>query len=224
METSNASTIEASAPRSPVEQRAGEDRFAKADATHFPGCGEGIEMAQQLIPSEVIERRILLIRGQKVMLDADLAQLYGVETKALKRAVNRNRDRFPEDFCFQLSKAEFENLRYQFGTSSWGGVRYSPYAFTEQGVAMLSSVLRSKRAVQVNIAIMRAFVRLREILATHKDLARKLEELEKKYDKQFAIVFEAIRKLMTPPEPAPKRRIGFGVEEPKVVYVSRRRR
>jgi hypothetical protein len=176
-----------------------------------------------LVPSEVIERRILLLRGQKVMLDFQLAELYQAETKALKRAVLRNRDRFPEDFCFELSTEEHENLRYHFGTSSWGGRRYPPLAFTEQGVAMLSSVLHSKRAVQVNIEIMRAFVRLREIMATHKNLARKLEELEKKYDKQFAVVFEAIRQLMTPSEPPPKRRIGFGVEEPRVAYRVRRR-
>ncbi len=179
-------------------------------------------MKQTLIVPEIIEKKIFLIRGQKVMLDFHLAELYEVETKALKRAVKRNRDRFPDDFCFELTEAEVENLRYHFGTSSWGGRRYPPLAFTEQGVAMLSSVLRSKRAVQVNIEIMRAFVRLREMLATHKDLARKLEELEKKYDKQFALVFEAIRQLMTPPEPPPKRRIGFGVEEPKGVYKTRR--
>jgi hypothetical protein len=176
-----------------------------------------------LVP-EVIERRILLLRGQKVMLDFHLAELYGVETKALKRAVKRNLDRFPGDFCFELSVQEAENLRYQIGTSRWGGRRYVPRAFTEQGIAMLSSVLHSKRAVLVNIEIMRAFVRLRELLSTHKDLARKLEELEKKYDEQFAVVFRAIRELMTPPEPPPKRRIGFGVEEPKTKYraISRR--
>ncbi len=157
------------------------------------------------------------------MLDFHLAELYGVETKALKRAVRRNSDRFPGDFCIELSGEEVENLKYHFGTSSWGGRRYPPYAFTEQGVAMLSSVLSSKRAVQVNVEIMRAFVRLREILSTHKDLARKLEELEKKYDEQFRVVFEVIRQLMTPPEPPPKRRIGFGVEEPKTVYRTRKR-
>ncbi|HET6271969.1 MAG TPA: ORF6N domain-containing protein [Bacteroidota bacterium] len=170
-----------------------------------------------LVP-EVIERRILLLRGHKVMLDFHLADLYGVETKSLKRAVKRNVDRFPADFCFELSTEEMENLRYQFGTSNRGGRRYPSYAFTEQGVAMLSSVLNSKRAVHVNIEIMRAFVRLREILSTHKDLARKLEELEKKYDEQFAVVFRAIRELMAPAERPPKRRIGFGVEEPKVKY------
>ena len=166
---------------------------------------------------EVIEKRILLISGQKVIVDFHLSDLYGVETKALKRAVKRNRKRFPSDFCFELSSGEWKTLRYQIGTSSWGGGRYPPYAFTEQGVAMLSSVLRSDKAVQVNIEIMRAFVRLREILSTHKDLARKLEELETKYDEQFRVVFEAIRRLMTPPDP-PKRRIGFRVDEMKVKY------
>jgi phage regulator Rha-like protein len=151
------------------------------------------------------------------MLDFHLAELYGVETKTLKRAVRRNLDRFPNDFCFTLSVEEIENLRYHFGTSSWGGRRYPPYAFTEQGVAMLSSVLHSKRAVQVNIEIMRTFVHLREILATHKNLARKLDELEKKYDQQFRVVFEAIRQMVTPPIPQ-KRRIGFGVEEPRVKF------
>ena len=163
-----------------------------------------------LVPSEKIEKRIFLLRGQKVMLDADLAELYGVETGALKRAVKRNRERFPEDFMFPLTFQEVGILRCQNGISSWGGHRFLPYAFTEQGVAMLSSVLKSKRAVQVNIEIMRAFVKLREMLASHKDLALKLAEMEKKYDSQFKVVFDAIRELMTPIEPPPKpRRIGF---------------
>jgi hypothetical protein len=167
-----------------------------------------------LIPVERIEKAILLIRGQKVMLDQDLAEMYGVETKQLVRQVKRNLKRFPMDFSFQLTRQEFTNLKCQIGTSSsWGGRRTLPYAFTEHGVAMLSSVLNSDRAIEVNIAIMRAFGRLREILATHKDLARKLEELEKKlgqHDEKFQIVFEAIRQLMTPPpEPEKKRRIGF---------------
>ncbi len=164
---------------------------------------------KDLIPSERIENRILLLRGQKVMLDADLAEMYGVETGALKRAVKRNRERFPEDFMFQLTFQEVGILRCQFGISSWGGQRFLPYAFTEQGVAMLSSVLKSKRAVQVNIEIMRAFVKLRELLASHKDLALKLAEMEKKYDSQFKVVFDAIRELMTPIEPPPNPRIGF---------------
>jgi len=149
-----------------------------------------------------------MIRGHKVILDSVLAGMYGVETKVLLQAVKRNRNRFPADFMFQLSKKEFEILRSQIVTSSWGGRRYPPYAFTEQGVAMLSSVLRSPRAIQVNIEIMRAFVRLRRMLSAHRDLARILDELEKKYDEQFAVVFEAIRQLMTPPS-RETRKIGF---------------
>ena len=161
------------------------------------------------ILSNRIASAILFVRGEKVMLDADLASLYEVETKALVRAVKRNIERFPEDFMFQLTRAEFDILRCQTGTSrSWGGRRTAPYAFTEHGVAMLSSVLHSDRAVYVNIEVVRTFVRLRRILATHEDLARKLVALEKKYDAQFKVVFDAIRELMTPPMP-PKRRIGF---------------
>lgn len=151
------------------------------------------------------------------MLDFHLAPLYGVSTKRLKEQVRRNLARFPSDFMFQLTPEEFDILRSQIATSSWGGRRYSPYAFTEQGVAMLSSVLNSERAIQVNIEIMRAFVKLREILSTHKELARKLEELERKYDTQFKIVFEAIRQLMKPPE-KPKRKIGFKVKESQSRY------
>jgi hypothetical protein len=175
-----------------------------------------------IAPAERIEQSILWIRYHRVMLDADLAVLYGVETKQLIQAVKRNIFRFPSDFMFQLNEEEFENLRYHFATSSqWGGRRYPPYAFTEQGVAMLSSILKSKRAVQVNIEIMRAFVRLRRILTSHADLARKLEALEKKYDAQFKVVFDAIRQLMAPPEPEPpKKRIGFLVEEPHAPYES----
>jgi hypothetical protein len=166
--------------------------------------------AGQLIPRERIERCIYLIRGQKVMLDNDLADLYGVETKALNRAVKRNLERFPEDFMFQLTPEEAENLRCHFGTSSldWGGRRYLPYAFTEQGVAMLSSVLRSRRAALVNVAIMRAFVKLRQMLASHRGLARQLEALEKKYDVQFKVVFDVLRELMRPAAPA-RKPIGF---------------
>jgi len=164
---------------------------------------------KSLIPVDRIEKAILLIRGQKVMLDADLAELYGVETRVLVQAVKRNIERFPEDFMFQLSQEEFTILRSQIVTSSdWGGRRYPPYAFTEQGVAMLSSVLRSQRAIQVNIEIMRAFIRLRQMLASHVELARKLDALEKKYDAQFKQVFEAIRQLMAPPKPK-RRPIGF---------------
>jgi hypothetical protein len=166
-----------------------------------------------LIPVERIERSILLVRAQKVMLDRDLAELYNVSTGVLNQSVKRNRKRFPPDFMFQLSKEETENWISQTVISNPAmrmSVRRRPYAFTEQGVAMLSSVLSSDRAIDVNIAIVRAFVRLREILGSHKDLARKLEELEKKYDTQFRAVFEAIRQLMLPPpEPEKKRKFGF---------------
>jgi len=161
------------------------------------------------IPAGRVERRILLIRGKKVMLSPDLAELYEVAPRVLVQAVKRNRERFPGDFMFQLTKKEYANLKSQFVTSSWGGVRRAaPYAFTEQGVAMLSSVLRCPRAVQVNIAIMRAFVKLREMLASHRDLARRLDDMEQKYDAQFKVVFDAIRELMKPP-PRPLRKIGF---------------
>jgi len=173
---------------------------------------------KSLLPRERIENHIFLLRGQKVMFSMHLAELYGVEPRALVQAVKRNVDRFPSDFMFQLSRAEFRNLKSQIVISSWGGLRRAaPYAFTEQGVAMLSSVLNSKRAAQVNIEIMRAFVRLRGLMSTHKDLARKLEALEKKYDAQFKVVFDAIRQLMTPPEPK-KRKVGFLVEEKAASY------
>jgi hypothetical protein len=191
------------------------------------------------LPLETITHRILLLREQKVLLDADLAALYGVETKVLLQAVKRNLERFPEDFMFQLSNQEFNVLRSQSVTSSsealetlrWGGRRTAPYAFTEQGVAMLSSILSSPQAVQVNIAIMRAFVKLRELAMTHHDLAKQLNALEEKtanmamqHDTfarntraQLKQVFDAIRELMTPPEPTKKRPIGFitGEEKPK---------
>ena len=148
--------------------------------------------------------------------------MYGIETKVLVRAVKRNQERFPGDFMFQLSQDEFENLRFHFGTSnSWGGRRYPPYAFTEHGIAMLSSVLRSPRAVRVNIEIMRAFIRLRRMLSSHADLARRLDELEKKYDGQFRAVFDAIRQVMAPPEKS-RRSIGFRVEEARPAYRVRR--
>jgi hypothetical protein len=163
------------------------------------------------IPAERIEKAILRIRDQKVLLDTDLAGLYGVETKVMVQAVKRNVVRFPDDFMFQLTPAEYTLLRSQIVTTKGrGGRRTPPYAFTEQGVAMLSSVLRSERAVEVNIEIMRAFVRLREMISSHIELSRKLDALEQKYDHQFKIVFEAIRQLMAPsPEPIKKRRIGF---------------
>jgi hypothetical protein len=169
--------------------------------------------ATSVIPAERIERSILVIRGEKVLLDRDLADLYQVETRVLIQAVKRNIGRFPSDFMFQLSTEELERWRSQFVMSNPAarmGLRRRPYAFTEQGVAMLSSVLHSERAVEVNIEIMRAFVRLRQMLASHEELARKLDALEKKYDSQFRIVFEAIRQLMAPPTPEQKkRRIGF---------------
>jgi hypothetical protein len=164
--------------------------------------------AEVSVPPERIERAIYLIRGHKVMLDRDLAELYGVETFNLNKAVKRNIERFPSHFMFQLTFQEFTHLRFQFGMSRWGGRRTPPYAFTEQRVAMLSSVLHSKRAIQVNIAIMDTFVRLRQILSSHEALARKLAALEKKYDAQFKVVFDAIHELMKPAEPK-RQRIGF---------------
>ena len=178
---------------------------------------------QPLVPAERIEREIILLRGQKVMLDQDLASLYAVETKKLIQAVKRNKERFPDDFMFQLTEEEFDILRSQFVTSSsWGGRRHVPYAFTEQGVAMISSVLRSPRAVAVNIEIMRAFVRLRRLLASHADLARKLDAMEKKYDSQFKIVFDAIRQMMQPSPDKTKRQIGFHVKSSTNVVKGRR--
>jgi hypothetical protein len=179
-----------------------------------------------VVPVGRIENAILFIRGHKVMLDDDLAKLYGVSAKRLNEAVRRNRDRFPDDFMFQLTEEEFTGLRHQIGnanlrsqiaTSSWGGRRYRPHAFTEQGVAMLSSVLRSKRAVRVNIEIMRAFVHLRRMLASNEELARKLAALERKYDAQFNVVFDAIRELMAPATPK-RKRIGFLVSEAAAKY------
>jgi hypothetical protein len=171
-----------------------------------------------------IAQLVFFIRGEKVLLDADLAMLYGVEARALNQAVARNRKRFPADFMFQLTKKEFDKMRSQFVTRSGRalvnssqtvmssrkhrGWAYRPYAFTEQGVAMLSSVLRSTRAVEVNIAIMRTFVQLRRLMDSNADLARKIESLEKKYDEKFATVFAAIKQLIAPTEPA-KKRIGF---------------
>jgi hypothetical protein len=166
----------------------------------------------KVIPLERITRAILLIRGEKVILDSSLADLYEVTARALNQAVKRNARRFPTDFMFQLSAAESESLRSQFVTlkKRRGQHRkYLPYAFTEQGVAMLSSVLHSERAVRVNIEIMRAFVQLRQMLFSNADLSRKLEMLEKKYDAQFKVVFDAIRELMSPPAPSRKQRIGF---------------
>lgn len=159
-----------------------------------------------------IEEHILLMRGHRVMMDADLAQIYGVATRVLNQAVRRNRKRFPADFMFQLTAEEFKILKSQFVTSSWGGRRKRPLAFTEQGVAMLSTVLNSDRAIHANIEIMRAFIRLRQMLASNADLARRLDDLEKKYDGQFRVVFEAIRQILTPPDPK-HRSIGFRNDE-----------
>jgi len=180
---------------------------------------------EEIIPKERIINRIFYIRKKKVMFDRDLAELYGVETKVLNQAVKRNKERFPSDFMFQLTKKELEiwmsqivipklelntkNMKSQIVTSSWGGARRArPHVFTEQGVAMLSSVLRSKKAVQVNIGIIRTFVKLREILLTNKELRDKIEKMEKKYDRQFKIVFEVIKKLIQEEE-IPKKKIGF---------------
>jgi len=166
-----------------------------------------------LIPLERIEKAILFIRGEKVMLDSDLAELYGVETKVLNQAVNRNASRFPVDFMFQLTESEFTNLRSQIVTSNEGrgGRRYLPYAFTEHGALMLANVLNSERAVQTSVQVVRAFVKLRQLLASNAELARKLAALEQKYDAQFKVVFDAIRQLMSPPA-KPKREIGFHVK------------
>jgi len=165
-----------------------------------------------IVPLDFIQQRIFLIRGHKVMLSPTLAELYGVEVRALIQAVKRNLERFPEDFMFQLTDNEFKNLKSQIVISSWGGARRAnPYAFTEQGVAMLSSVLRSRQAIQANIAIMRAFVKLREVLSAHKELAHKLDQLERKiekHDAEIRSIFQAIRQLMMPPEKT-KPKIGF---------------
>ena len=169
------------------------------------------------IPEELIQQNIFLIRSQKVMLSLHLARLYDVETKVLVQSVKRHYDRFPEDFMFQLTNEEFKNLKSQIVTSSWGGIRRAnPYAFTEQGVAMLSSILNSKRAVQVNIQIMRTFVRLRQMMMTHKELAGKLSELERKIESQggdIKTIFTVLKQLMAPPFEPPKRKIGFHVNE-----------
>jgi len=174
---------------------------------------------KDLVPVERIVRGIYLIRDKKVMMDRDLAELYGVDTAQLKRAVKRNIERFPPDFMLELTKQELEDWRCQFGTSNGirMGLRYLPMAFTEQGVAMLSSVLRSRRAISVNIQIMRAFTQLRQMLSTHEDLKKKIEDMESKCDHQFKVVFEAMKRLLDAEE-RPKKRIGFEVKEPKTAY------
>jgi hypothetical protein len=183
-------------------------------------------MSREIVPMTRIAQSIHVLRGQKVMFDFDLARLYLVTTGNLNKAVNRNRNRFPPDFMFRLTAKEAENLIFQFGISSWGGRRRLPYAFTEQGVAMLSSVLNSDRAVKVNIAIMRAFVKLRETLETNRQLARKFAELEQrvgKHDDEIAAIIDAIRQLMAPPE-KPRREIGFHVREKAPRYRAAKRR
>jgi len=168
---------------------------------------------QQTIPEKIIQRKIFIVRNKKVMLDRDLAQLYDVPTKSLNLAVKRNLTRFPNDFMFQLTPEETTSLRFQFETSKKGrgGRRYLPYVFTQEGVAMLSSILNSERAIHVNIQIMRAFVKLREMMTSHTELRNKIEQMEKKYDDQFKIVFDAIKRLLETPE-KPKRAIGFHAE------------
>ena len=172
--------------------------------------------SKALISASQIEQSILLLRGHRVLLDSTLAGLYGVQTKVLVQAVKRNRERFPSDFLLEVNKQEVTDLRSQIVTSSWGGRRYAPFAFTEQGVAMLSSVLNSPQAIRVNIEIMRAFVRLRAMIATNKDLSRKLDELERKvatHDQAIAGLITAIRELAAPPPPEQKRRIGFVIDQ-----------
>lgn len=165
-------------------------------------------METTLLSELEISHRICWLRGQKVLLDFDIASLYGIETKQLKRQVKRNLSRFPADFMFELTTEEWENLRCQSGTSSWGGIRYPPFAFTEQGVAMLSSVINSEQAIEVNIAIMRVFVQMRQMLSGNSELQRKIEQLEGKYDEQFATVFQAIKQLMIK-EREPRKPIGY---------------
>ena len=161
-----------------------------------------------LVTIEQITAKIHFIRGSKVMLDRDLASLYGVETKVLKRNVRRNIERFPDDFMFELTKNEFQNLRSQIGTSSWGGIRYAPMAFTEQGVAMLSGVLNSERAIQVNIQIMRTFTKVRHMIAGHEELRKAVEELKQQTDERFEVVFSVLDKLITDDQDS-KKKIGF---------------
>ena len=169
-----------------------------------------------LVPTEVIQSNIHLIHGKKVMFDKDLALLYMVRTRDLNKAVTRNLDRFPDEFMFQLSRSEFKNLMFQFGTSSWGGTRKLPRAYTEHGILMLSSVLNSKRATQVNIQIMREFVRMRKLMISNEMIKRRIQALEKKYrkhDEQFQIVFDTLKKLLEPPPQPPKKKpIGFHVQ------------
>lgn len=177
---------------------------------------------KSLVAMEVVEKKILLIRGQKVILDVDLAELYDVTTKVFNQAVKRNVDRFPKDFMFQLTADEAITIRSQFVTASRRNIRYLPYAFTEHGIIMAASILNSQRAIDASVYVVRAFIKLREMIASHKDLTKKLKELEKKYDGQFQIVFEAIRQLIEVEE-KPKRKIGY-ISESKVAYRTTRKR
>ena len=188
------------------EHRQAEFRFCQEWGKASPECDGMTE--KSLIHVAKIESLMLRIREQNVILDKDLAALYGVTTFNLNKAVTRNIERFPDDFMFRLTRKEFNDLKFHFGGASWGGTRKLPRAFTEHGVAVLSGVLRSPRAIQVNIQIMRTFVKLRQIISTHKELQRQLDTLERKYDKEFRVVFEAIRQLMEPPQ-SKRRRIGF---------------
>ncbi|MDD5774293.1 MAG: ORF6N domain-containing protein [bacterium] len=165
-------------------------------------------MVNEIVSQEKIEQKIFIIRGQKVMFDKELAVLYQITTGNLNKAVSRNLARFPEDFMFQLTKNEIQNLMFQNGISSWGGTRKLPRVFTEHGILMLSSVLNSERAIQVNIQIMRTFTKLRKMLLTYKDLRQQIEKMEKKYDYQFEVVFDAIKKLLESPQ-KPAKKIGF---------------
>jgi hypothetical protein len=181
-----------------------------------------VKKSEGLVPVEIIQNKIYLIRGQKVMFDRDLADLYGVPTKSLNLAVKRNLARFPEDFMIRLTQNEIINLRFHFETSSWGGRRHLPYCFTQEGVAMLSSILHSERAVQVNIQIMRVFVKLRELMISHKDLARKIEDIERKFqnkfkehDQKFILIFNAIKALLSDKEEAAKKHGPMGFVMPK---------
>jgi len=176
---------------------------------------KAINQSRPIVADEIVMSKIYFIRGHKVMLDEDLAVLYDVETKQLKRQVRRNNSRFPEDFMFELTKKEFEDLRSQNDTSSWGGTRYMPMAFTEQGVAMLSSVLSSERAIKVNIQIIRIFTRMREIWLTNQEILLKLEQLDRKvtgHDADIQVIFKYLKKLLNPPQP-PRRMIGFKAGE-----------
>jgi hypothetical protein len=178
---------------------------------------------KSLVAIEVVEKKILLIRGQKVILDVDLAELYNVTTKVFNQAVKRNIDRFPKDFMFQLTADEALTIRSQFVTASRRNIRYLPYALTEHGIIMAASILNSQRAIDASVYVVRAFIKLREMIASHKDLTKKLNELEKKYDGQFQIVFEAIRQLIEVEE-KPKRKIGFIARERQTAYRSSRKR